>query len=229
MSKIVDTARDLPKDPGLALATFADRASQIITRRLIDIEEAEFVIDFVNKFSTKFYNGVKFEIRSDESRGDYASRILRNLNGDLKPKLLTNSISREVDDIINEFLDERDESFGLARLNEEERAKIHIQIKHIREIMASSVLSDRKKNALYERLNRLASEVDAHGTRTERFFSFMGDVAFVMGDMAEKAKPLFNEVKEMMRILARSRARQEGVSLPPGDDVIFLPKPRDEA
>jgi hypothetical protein len=46
--------------------------------------------------------------------------------------------------------------------------------------------------------------------------------------MAEKAKPLFKEVKEMMRILARSRARQEGVSLPPGDDVILLPKPSDE-
>jgi hypothetical protein len=56
----------------------------------------------------------------------------------------------------------------------------------------------------------------------------MGDVAFVMGDMAEKAKPLINEVKEMMRIVTRSRARQEGVSLPPGDDVILLPKPDDE-
>jgi hypothetical protein len=124
---------------------------------------------------------------------------------------------------------DKDETFGLARLNEEERAKIHAHIDNVRAIIGTSILSDRKKNALYERLNRLAGEVNAHGTRTERFFSFMGDIAFVMGDMAEKAKPLFKEVKEMMRIVARSRARQEGISLPPGDDVILLPKPDDEA
>ena len=229
MSKITDAARNLPRDPRLALVNFAGRALSVYKiEGLPDIVDAEFIINFINKFSTKFDIGVIFRPYATESKQEFALRILGELDGELKPKLLHDVIASEVDDAINDFLDNQEESFGLAHLNEAERTKIHIQINNVREIIASSVLTDRKKNALYERLNRLASEVDAHGTRTDRFFSFMGDIAFVMGDMAEKAKPLFKEVKEMMRILARSRARQEGVSLPPGDDVILLPKPSDE-
>src|ERR1700730_82862 len=228
MSKIVDAARSLPKDPGLAIVTFAERALAIHpAAHTMKPEDSEFAINFVEQFTTKFIKNVSFKIRVNESRQAFAHRILQDLNGDTR--LISNVILGEVDDIINDFINEHDETFGLARLNEEERAKIHVHIDNVRAIIGASILSDRKKNALYERLNRLASEVDAHGTRTERFFSFMGDIAFVMDDMADKAKPLFKEVKEMMRIVARSRARQEGVSLPPGDDVILLPKPEDEA
>lgn len=117
------------------------------------------------------------------------------------------------------------ESFGIARLNSEEKKKIHEHISRIREILETSDLSERKKNKLFERLNNLAQEVDTQGTLTDRFFAFAGDVAFVLGDMTTKAKPLTDEVKEMLRIVARSRARQEGISLPPGDEVLRLPSP----
>jgi hypothetical protein len=95
----------------------------------------------------------------------------------------------------------------------------------MRAIIESSPLSVRKKNALYARLNNLAREVDAHGTRTDQFFAFAGDLAFVLGDMATKAKPFLEEVRETLRVVSRARARQEGVSLPAGDEPLHLPSP----
>lgn len=55
MSRIVDAARNLPKDPGHALATFGDRVLQIHpTLETMDNNDAEFIINFVMKFSKKF-------------------------------------------------------------------------------------------------------------------------------------------------------------------------------
>jgi hypothetical protein len=65
----------------------------------------------------------------------------------------------------------------------------------VRSIIQKSKIADRKKNALFERLSDLEREVNTHGTRTDRFFAFAGDVGFVLGDMANKAKPLIVESK----------------------------------
>jgi hypothetical protein len=229
MSLAADAAKNLPKEPRQALITFAERAMDIVqSQNELSIEDSEFITQFVLKFTKKFNISIPAGLVQGPAQ-QRAKSVVVWISTHFKSALVRDSVSIEVDDVIDEFLDRQDETFGLAHLNDEEKTKIHSKINHIREIIASSSLSDRKKNALYDRLNRLAGEVDAYGTRTERFFSFMGDIAFVIGGMADKAKPLLNEAKEMMRIVARSRGRQEGVSLPPGDDVILLPKPDDEA
>lgn len=145
-----------------------------------------------------------------------------------EPKLFESKTKLEIDEIIGRYISNIDEdSFGFAKLNSQEKNKIYEHISRIRLLIEASDLPDRKKNALFERLSSLAGEVDQYGTRTDQFFAFMGDVAFVMGDMTKKAKPLIDEVKDMMKILSRSRARQEGVSLPPGDETVLLPPPED--
>jgi len=128
-----------------------------------------------------------------------------------------------------QYSDAVDETtFGVAKLNEEEKKSILSHLEKARVIVERSQLSDRKKNALFGRLAELHREVNLTGTRTDRFFALAGDTAFVLGAMAANAKPFLQEVKEILKIVGRSRARQEGVSLPPGDETLRLPSPSDE-
>ncbi|HTK13789.1 MAG TPA: hypothetical protein VL402_08305 [Xanthobacteraceae bacterium] len=117
------------------------------------------------------------------------------------------------------------EAFGYATLNDEEKTSIHKHIEKIRKIIEQSNLDDRKKNSLFNRLSSLSSDVDRNGTRTDRFFAFASEISFCVGDFAENAKPMFDEVKEVLRIVCRARSRNEGSLLPPGDSVLSLPEP----
>jgi len=135
----------------------------------------------------------------------------------------------EIERIIETIGLEHDpESFGYAVLNASEKRRIHENIKKIRELLDSAELEKRKKNKLFSRINELATEVDKDGTSTDNFFAFLGDTAFVVGDMALKAKPFTDEVKDMIKTIGRARARKEGVSLPSGDEVFKLPAPDEE-
>jgi hypothetical protein len=143
--------------------------------------------------------------------------------------LLTANIDIAVEDLLNNYESGAGlDSFGVAKLNEEEKRRITNNIDAIRVAVDQSQITDRKKNALHKKLDELAAELNRIGTRTDQFFAFMGDVAFVMGDMATKAKPLLDEVKDMIKTVSRARARQEGVSLPPGDSPLSLPAPEEE-
>jgi hypothetical protein len=141
--------------------------------------------------------------------------------------LLADEIDRIVKSNLARIVEPNEETFGFAFLNSSEKSRIHINIEKIRKLIEESPLTDRKKNALFDRLNDLSDEVDRVGTRTDAFFAFLSDAAFVAGEMAKKAKPFTDEVKDMIKTVGRSRARQEGTSLPPGDEVLKLPSPKD--
>lgn len=119
-------------------------------------------------------------------------------------------------------------SFGFAFLDATEKGEIHERLNAIRQVIETSDLAVRKKNALLNRVNLLAKEVDAVGTSTDRFFSFMGDLAYTAGEMATKAKPAIDEAKEMLRIVVNARARDEGVELPKPKDWPLLPSSNDK-
>jgi two-component SAPR family response regulator len=226
----------LPSDPSAALVQFAHRVQTLsATRNALQKfkpQEVVAIMSFYERFITKFAIDVKGVNEIISSNSKFTNETLTNVTHKIivaESKLLERTIVFDIDDIISKYASNIDEdSFGFAKLNLQEKNKIHEHINRIRTLIDLSELSDRKKNALLERLNNLAREVDQYGTRTDQFFAFMGDVAFVMGDMSKKAKPLIEEVKDMMKILSRSRARQEGVSLPPGDETVLLPPPEDE-
>jgi hypothetical protein len=230
MSIIDDLVKDLPAAPGDALLVFADRVhDDILTGGLrVSPNDVVAITTFMKRFSKKYSISASL---SKLRREDFADELnfmaahVQNIR-----TMRTSIIGKSVDGHVEELITEYDtriaaESFGLARLNAEEKQKIHTHIGRIRKILEESNLPDRKKNKLFERLNELAQEVDAHGTMTDRFFAFAGDVGFVLGDMTTKAKPLVHEVKEILRIVSRSRARQEGISLPAGDEVLRLSSP----
>ncbi|MBG0812060.1 hypothetical protein IY145_22215 [Methylosinus sp. H3A] len=228
---IQDLTKELPRDPKLAILQFA-RTVRAYCRKIspnkLEQKDAVAIFLFYAKFIRRFDIYVDFSIDTDRVQSvaqdavtEVTDRIISN-----EAKILEASISSEVDDVISVFsASVDDDGFGVARLNSQEKQKIHDHLSNIRNLIEESEISQKKKNALFDRLNSLVSEVDAYGTRTDRFFAFLGDIAFVAGDMTKKAKPLFDEVKDMMKIVSRSRARQEGVSLPPGDETVLLPPP----
>ena len=117
---------------------------------------------------------------------------------------------------------------GYAVLDSDEKREISAHIERIRSIIQDSGLDDGKKNNLFDRLTDLASEVNRNGTRTDRFFAFASELSFCVGKMTRNAKPAIEETKAMLRIVYQARARQEGIQLPPGEDVPLLPEPKDE-
>jgi uncharacterized protein YicC (UPF0701 family) len=192
-------------------------------RKKLSDDDFQAIISFFEKFSMKYGVGSIAKFDDEVSMRDrvefYANQAVK-----FKEVIRNAKISAEVDEALQTYDERRDdESFGLARLTADEKAKIHAHIKVIRKTIEDSELADRKKNALFERLNSLAEEVDLHGTKTDRFFMFLGDAAFVIGEMGKKAKPFLDEVRSMIKVVSRARARQEGISLPPGDEPLMLP------
>jgi hypothetical protein len=115
--------------------------------------------------------------------------------------------------------------FGYTVLSKEEKESIHSHLEKIRKIIEDSKLEDRKKNALLDALANLARDVNRNGTRTDRFFAFASELGFCLGDFAKKAKPLFDEVKAILKIVTRARARDENIQLPSNGEILTLPEP----
>lgn len=227
MGVLQTLTKDLPADPARALHEVATRAGKIVNSHRTT-GDYRAVTAFMVQFDERFALKLNLSHYAQAAQGSDASVMLEVCSVALH-QLENKQIGTDVDEVISLYESlQSDETFGLARLNAEEKQKIHDLIKRARAIIEKSDLSDRKKNALFERLNELAREVDAHGTKTDRFFAFAGDMAFVLGEMATKAKPLLEEVREILKIVSRSRARQEGISLPKGDEPLQLPAPDDK-
>jgi|SRR5665811_142005 hypothetical protein len=116
-------------------------------------------------------------------------------------------------------------TIGYAVLEPDEKKEIHKHIEKIRALVEGSGLEDRKKNNLFSRLAGLVSEVNRNGTRTDRFFAFASELGFSIGQFTKDAKPAIDELKDMLKIVSKARARHEGLKLPAGDEILLLPEP----
>jgi hypothetical protein len=227
---LLEITSGLPRVPIEAIAVVADRAHQRILTPSQSVgtdEDYIAIVAFLDRFSKKFGIDIRFPKIGSDANNYQKLAIYVNAVRSLGVNAVEEDVSIEIDNLIAKFEGKSDSSFGLARLNDEEKKKILQHLEKARKIVEESQLSDRKKNALFERLADLIREVNTHGTRTDRFFALAGDIGFVLGEMAEKGKPFFTEVREILKIITRARARQEGVSLPPGDEVLKLPSPSD--
>jgi hypothetical protein len=212
-----DFIANLPPNPDDALIILADRASDWLQapRQDDDALNAAYITQIFDRFIGRYRPDIKAFIFTDPPAiKDYIEAIIK-FSGTREVDRLIDSYEKTVDDA---------DSFGIANLNAEEKERLHEHLNRLRQIIESSEIPVKKKNALFSRLNALASEIDSAGTRTDRFFAFAGDVAFVVGDMAKKAKPFIDEVKEILKIVRGSRARTEQVELP-HDDTFKLPAP----
>lgn len=105
------------------------------------------------------------------------------------------------------------EAATVAKLEPNEKKAIHTLIAGIRELIEQSELTDRKRNTLFARLNDLAAEVDRTATRFDNLMGATIEVATVLGEAGERAKPIVDRLREIMMIGVRAKARDEKVQL----------------
>ncbi|MFH3478837.1 hypothetical protein [Xanthobacter variabilis] len=209
----------LPLDKNEALAAILSRVSKIDRGDHDDTRVAVLVIRGILK---RIPEAQITEHDNDTWSGSLVA-YMRDINTYLYHNK-TESIEAEIDSKLNEWVDEVEgQTFGFASLSSSEKEKLIVHIERIRSIIESSEIRQSKKTKLYDRLTSLYNEILRDNTRTDSFFSFMGDLAFVAGEMAEKARPALLELKEVLRIVMRSRGKREGVSLPNEDDLPQLP------
>jgi hypothetical protein len=212
---------NLPTDPGEAIVVLAVRAQiWLETPNLSDAStDSIYIRTIFKRFLERYDIGFTVESSDDDdplpSVSDYLKAITRFAG------------HRVVDRLLDEYDVQRgDTQFGVATLTADEKNEVHSHIDAVRKIIEDSTLNPRKKNALFGRLNDLAQEVDREGTRTDRFFAFAADAAFVLGDMANKAEPFLKEVKDILKIVTHARAKNEGIALPEGEEILKLPSPK---
>ncbi|MGV2017789.1 hypothetical protein [Agrobacterium sp. 22-223-1] len=212
-----DFASNLPSNPDDALIALADRASDWLAAPASPDDQLNGV--YIRKILERFIARYRPEINDliivqNPGVKEYVEAIIV-FGGE-----------REVDRLLDgyESVVHDADAFGIAALSGEEKSFLHEHLENIRKIIQESPIPSKKKNALFHRLQALRSEVDSIGTKTDRFFAFAGDIAFVLGEMAEKAKPALDEVKEILKIIRGSRARTEQVQLPQ-DETLNLPSP----
>jgi len=210
---------DLPPDPTDALIVLADRAQNWIQSPPDEAEDpvnTAYVRAIFNRFISRYAPDIDVKSNppgSEPSVSEYITAVIRYAG------------ARVVDKLLDEYDEQRGEGFGVAELTPDEKTAIHAKLDDMRRTINASLLAPRKKNALMRKINALADEVDKVGTRTDGFFAFAGDAAFVVGEMAEKAKPFIEQVKDILGILRGSRARTEGVALPKSEEPLGLPSP----
>ena len=223
MSFREDFVSNLPADPGEAIVVLADRA-QLWLETPDDgghSTDSIYIRTIFKRFLERYDIGIAVESKDPDdslpSVPDYLKAITRFAG------------HRVVDRLLDAYDVERgDPQFGIATLSASEKDEVHSHIDAIRKIIEESSLGTRKKNALFGRLNSLAQEVDREGTRTDRFFAFAADAAFVLGDMANKAEPFLKEVKDILKIVTHARAKNEGIALPEGEEILKLPSPKNK-
>jgi hypothetical protein len=133
--------------------------------------------------------------------------------------------TKQIDTVLEEVeeLEKAEQPFGYAFLSPEEKATIHKTLDKIRKIIEASNLTLAKKRALYSRLNNLSKEVDQDGTRSDAFFSFAIDISMLVAQLEKNGRPAINHVKDILKIIFRARAENEGSSLPSPEDFPLLP------
>jgi hypothetical protein len=138
----------------------------------------------------------------------------------------TQRLDRQIEQFFGE-IDDIDAGFDRAELDADDKRMIHEKLEEIRTCVESSGLTVRKKNALFKRLAALHLEVDLVATSTDRFFAFMGDLAFNTGDNSEKGKPAIDAFKDIMNLLGARRAKSDGVALPSPDELLKIGSGKD--
>lgn len=216
---------DLSDEPESALVQLYERSREWMKTSDSGNSRAEylFIVKFIHKYAERYNLDIDLPSLDDIDEHGFLERIIQELSH-FKRKIESSIVDSQVEEAISRLEDEnRSSSFGIARLSQEDRKQIHVHLNNLRTIIDGAEITERKRNAPLKRLNALVEEVDLEGTKTDRFFEFAGDLAFVAGDMAKKAKPLIDEFKDVLRIVYRARARTEGVELPKPPDPLSLP------
>ena len=87
------------------------------------------------------------------------------------------------------------------------KAEIHKNLDTIRKIVNSNVVDQNKKDAIYNRISALQSEVDRDRTTIDAFFARATDLSKVISDCAENLDPAIARLERIMSAFGKGTKR----------------------
>lgn len=111
-------------------------------------------------------------------------------------------------------------------LSEDYKTEIHKLLGRIRKVVNAVDLSDAKKNAIYDKIAALQSEVDRTKTRFDTFLSRWLDLTNAAREGAENLEPVVSLLEHVMRIFGRAKADHDVGMLPAPEETRKLPGPK---
>jgi hypothetical protein len=231
-----DELLDLPEDPELAFVQYEKRRREAMQNRVESLFDAPGYDDHRQYYDPKIEQ-VKLRYLS-EVMGIHDAYELGFLT---KPEKLYLG-SEDFDFYFNEF--ERDVAYWttqlairhakrlkgistILHLTPEIRRDIHACITRIREIITPMHLPDKKKEAIFKKLNALADEIDRDRTNSEAWTAFSLEIASTGGQAAREFKPVKDLVDAILDFLAKAKAMAEaklGLPGPPTPKKLEAPR-----
>ncbi|MFY2027257.1 hypothetical protein HZS47_22900 [Achromobacter xylosoxidans] len=89
-----------------------------------------------------------------------------------------------------------------------------------KQITESKLFEDDHRRRLLLKLEKLQTEIHKKMSTLDKFWSILGDAGVVVGKFGEDAKPMFDRMNEILKIVWRTQARAEDL---PSDSVAPLP------
>lgn len=98
---------------------------------------------------------------------------------------------------------------GTVGLDDVERTKVHHFIQQIRTVIESADLPDDKRNALFEKLNKFAAEVDRRRTKLQSGMAVIIAVCDGIGQGFKKLEPARQWIDSFAALLGHAKADEE--------------------
>ncbi|NTI16101.1 hypothetical protein G6L29_10685 [Agrobacterium rhizogenes] len=108
--------------------------------------------------------------------------------------------------------------------DEAQRQAIHHLIQKIRDHLETANLQEKKREALFNKLNAFAAEVDRNRTRPEAFYAFAVETARAAKEVNDELKPLQQTIDKVFDWI--EKAKKLADSLPPWSDRKKIEAPR---
>jgi hypothetical protein len=210
--------RDLPSDPIEAFLkleeTAREKFDQSDGQQLARMQYMNAVITIAQTLGLDFLSGFKYPANDDVSMYQFSQKY-DNLLLTVDRFLLAHRMDRT----------NRDKQFSVV-LDPPTKSKIRHYIAQIKEVVDHLDLPQSKKEAIYNRINALSSEVDRARTRFEVLMGAVLIAADTGGKAGRALAPVRRLLNPIIRLLSEAKEAEELLSLPAPDEVKRLPAPR---
>jgi hypothetical protein len=221
-----DELSELPVDPELAFV----QLEKILRERVQEMETRE--ADSQGAFDADSYR-LEYMNKVHAAAAAFSIEVLATLE---VPKSDQNSIAREYRQFVRDvdhvtiqirIHSARSNRQGSVGLDDTTRAKIHHFIKQIREAIGQSELPDDKRDALYDKLNKFAAEVDKARTALQAGMAVYIAVCDAIGQGFQKLEPARKWIDSIGALLGQAKEGEDRADhrLPPPPERKRLEPP----
>lgn len=211
---------NLPSDPMLALVVLAD----MLDERISDFDGTEEGIGYTR--ANRCVEDIYALIDAHDLDADFPRLAKRQPRDTAAFWLWWNDFIASVRYYRTRILLARRSNPLLVTLSNDHRQRIHTLLTQICAIVPKLGLDTDKQDAIYARLNALATEVDKQRTSAEKATAVFLYICSTLGKGAEKLKPVAELFEKIMKTLGDAKSEEPPPALPSpkSQQIDFPPK-----